>query len=572
MTTYSQYGRLLRYVVPHKYLFITSVLAMVVLATTQPAIAALMKPLLDGSFVEKDPTMIIIMPLFLVALFVVRSIATFVSSTTMASTAAYVVYDLRQEMFERLLLLPSQYYDNSSAGVVLSKVTYDVEQLTQAATKVILVLVRDSLTIIGLLGWVIYLSWKLAIIALAMIPVTIILVKLLSQRLRHTSRVLQQYMGEMTHVLEEVIKGNRVVKLFSGQVYEKNRFHNLANKVRQYRVKNTVADEVNVQIIQILAAAGLALTAYLAAKIDFSVGEFMSFFTAIALTLAPLKRLTGINAGLQKGLAAADTIFALLDEKAEKSGGNIVLPEKEIRGHLIFDKVSFAYGDTLVMNDLTLEVQPGETIALVGPSGSGKTTLTSLIPGFYTPTSGNILLDGVSTSELPLHYLREHISLVSQDVVLFNDSVRVNIAYGGFSGASEEAVIEAARTANALSFIEQMPAGLDTLIGDNGIRLSGGQRQRLAIARALLKDAPVLILDEATSALDAESEQLIQDAMEKLRRGRTTIIIAHRFSTIEHADRIVVLDQGNIIQIGSHQQLLAEDGLYKKLYRIQFSS
>jgi len=574
MTSYSQYGRLLHYVRPHRGVFVVSIAATVVLAATEPATAALLKPLLDGSFVEKDPTMIVLMPLLLIALFVVRGIASFIGATTMESAATHVVYDLRQEMFERLLALPSSYYDNHSAGVILSKLTYDVEQLTQAATKVLVVLVRDTLAIAGLLGWAIYLNWMLAAIALALVPVVIILVKLLSARLRRINRGLQQFMGEMTHVLEEVIKGNRVVKLFGGQAYEKGRFHHSANKVRQYRVKNATAATANVQVVQVFAVAGLALMAYLAARMDFTVGEFMSFFSAIALTLSPLKRLTGVNADLQKGLAAADTVFALLDQPPEENAGRATLPAGTVRGHLRISRVGFAYNEASgrIIDDFSLDIQPGETIALVGPSGSGKTTLTSLLPRFYNPSRGRILLDGIDIQELPLDLLREQISLVSQDVVLFNDSVRANIAYGASAGCSDQALIEAARTAHALEFIEQMPEGFNTLIGDNGVRLSGGQRQRLAIARALLKDAPLLILDEATSALDAESEQLIQDAMDQLRRGRTTIIIAHRLSTIEHADRIVVLDKGNVVQIGSHQALLASGGLYKKLYEIQFAS
>ncbi|MES9844568.1 MAG: lipid A export permease/ATP-binding protein MsbA [Candidatus Sedimenticola sp. PURPLELP] len=572
MSSYDQYRRLLEYVKPHKGVFAASIFATVVLAATEPAAAALMKPLLDGSFVAKDPTMIVLMPLLLIGLFMVRGIAGFISATAMESVASHVVFDLRSEMIERLTTLPSSYYDNNSAGITLSKITFDVEQLTAAATRGLIILVRDTLAIAGLLGWAIYLSWKLAIIALLLVPVVVILVKLISTRLRHINLTLQQSMGEMTHILEEAIKGNRIVKLFGGEEYERQRFHSASKKVRQHRVKNIMVGTANVQIIQILAVSGLALMAYLAAKIDFTPGEFMSFFTAIALTLSPLKRLTGVNADLQKGLAAADTVFTLLDQKPEVDTGRSKLPE-QVTGRLELSSIDFSYPDheELVLRDISLTINPGESIALVGPSGSGKTSLTSLLPRFYTPVRGGIFLDGVDTIELPLKELRSRISLVSQDVVLFNDSIRANIAYGASAGADDSDIREAARAANALQFIEQMPEGLDTQIGDNGVRLSGGQRQRIAIARALLKDAPVLILDEATSALDTESEQLIQEAMDRLRRGRTTIIIAHRLSTIEHADRIVVLDKGKIIETGSHSELLEQGGLYHKLYQIQFA-
>ncbi len=572
MSSYDQYRRLLEYVKPHKGVFAASIFATVVLAATEPAAAALMKPLLDGSFVAKDPTMIVLMPLLLIGLFMVRGIAGFISATAMESVASHVVFDLRSEMIERLTTLPSSYYDNNSAGITLSKITFDVEQLTAAATRGLIILVRDTLAIAGLLGWAIYLSWKLAIIALLLVPVVVILVKLISTRLRHINLTLQQSMGEMTHILEEAIKGNRIVKLFGGEEYERQRFHSASKKVRQHRVKNIMVGTANVQIIQILAVTGLALMAYLAAKIDFTPGEFMSFFTAIALTLSPLKRLTGVNADLQKGLAAADTVFTLLDQKPEVDTGRSKLPE-QVTGRLELSSIDFSYPDheELVLRDISLTINPGESIALVGPSGSGKTSLTSLLPRFYTPVRGGIFLDGVDTIELPLKELRSRISLVSQDVVLFNDSIRANIAYGASAGADDSDISEAARAANALQFIEQMPEGLDTQIGDNGVRLSGGQRQRIAIARALLKDAPVLILDEATSALDTESEQLIQEAMDRLRRGRTTIIIAHRLSTIEHADRIVVLDKGKIIETGSHSELLEQGGLYHKLYQIQFA-
>ncbi len=576
MTSYSQYRRLLTYVKPHWKIFLVSVLGTIILAATQPAMPYLMKPLLDGSFVAKDPDMIILIPIMLAVLALIQGIATFISTIAMEMVATKVVFGLRTSMIDKLLVLPASFYDNSTTGVVLSKITYDVEQLTTSASYVLVTLVRDSLAIIGLLGLMLYLNWQLTLLAFILMPIVAFLVRVISKRLRHINKTLQQKMGEMTHVLEEVITGNKVIKLFNGQAHERQRFFNSANKVRQFKIKNVVANTTSVQINQFLAVSCLALMAYLAAHqsaVDkFSVGEFVAFFGAMAMILSPLKKLTSINNELQRGLAAADSVFELLDQPIEADLGQQKL--KEIIGEIEWKNTHFHYDkeSEATLDSIQIKVAPGENIALVGPSGSGKTTLASLIPLFYRPTSGEILIDGIDIQELPLSTLRSSVSLVSQDVFLFNDTIKANIAYGCNQEATDEAIAEAAKAANALEFITAMPEGLDTNIGDNGVRLSGGQRQRLAIARALLKDAPVLILDEATSALDTESEQLIQEAMERLREGRTTVTIAHRLSTIENADRIVVLEKGKIIELGSHKELLAKRGLYSKLHNLQFSS
>jgi subfamily B ATP-binding cassette protein MsbA len=584
MTSLAQYKRLLRHVRPHWRIFLVSILGTIVLAATQPAMPYLMKPLLDGSFVDKDPRMIILVPLLLIGLALVQGLATIVSSVAMESVATRVVFNLRELMLQKLLVLPTRFYDNNSAGVVLSKVTYNVEQLTSSASNVIVTLIRDTLSILGLLGLMLYLNWKLTLIAFALIPAVAFFVRVVSKRLRTINRALQKRMGEMTHVLEEVITGNKVIKLFGGQAHEARRFFDSANKVRQFKMKAVLAHNGSVQVNQLVAVCGLALMAYLSAQQSaaggFTVGEFVAFFGAMAMILSPLKKLTSINNELQRGLAAAESVFELLDEPAEQDQGTAELPSP--KGLLEWRNLEFRYahdgepGDgtetTPTLSDIQLTVAPGENIALVGPSGSGKTTLASLIPLFYRPSRGQILIDGMDISDLPLSVLRANVSLVSQDVFLFNDSVRANIAYGINSSATDEQVREAARAANALAFIEGMPEGFDTTIGDNGVRLSGGQRQRLAIARALLKDAPILILDEATSALDTESEQLIQEAMERLRSGRTTLTIAHRLSTIENADRIVVLKDGRIVEIGSHRELLSRGGLYKRLHQLQFST
>jgi subfamily B ATP-binding cassette protein MsbA len=576
MTSLIQYKRLLQYVRPHWRVFLVSILGTIVLAATQPAMPYLMKPLLDGSFVEKDPQMILLVPILLIGLALIQGLATLVSSLAMESVATQVVFNLRELMLQKLLVLPTRFYDNNSAGIVLSKVTYNVEQLTSSASNVIVTLVRDSLSIIGLLGLMLYLNWQLTLIAFALIPAVAFFVRIVSKRLRMINRALQNRMGEMTHVLEEVITGSKVIKLFGGQTHEAHRFFDAANKVRQFKMKAALAHNSSVQINHLVAVCGLALMAYLSAQQSaaggFTVGEFVAFFGAMAMILSPLKKLTSINNELQRGLAAAESVFELLDQQPEIDTGTQSLPA--VTGALEWRNLDFDYGsDTQsALSGIELQVAPGENIALVGPSGSGKTTMANLIPLFYRPSQGQILIDHIDICDIPLSTLRANVSLVSQDVFLFNDSIKANIAYGINQDATDEQIIEAAKAANILEFINQMPDGMETTIGDNGVRLSGGQRQRLAIARALLKDAPILILDEATSALDTESEQLIQDAMDRLRSGRTTLTIAHRLSTIENADRIAVLKEGRIVELGSHSELLAQGGLYSKLHKIQFST
>lgn len=569
------YLRLLRHVAPYWRTFALALFAMVVLAATEPAIPAIMKPLLDGSFVDRDPTTVEIMAPLLALLFLVKGAAAYLSSLAMAWVSGKVVMDLRAQMFDKLVTLPARYYDHHPSGTLISKVTFDASQVTEAATHVVTVLVRDTLAVAGLIGWMLYLDWRLTLIALISAPIIVLIVKVLSKRLRDMSLHLQGAMGDVTHVLEEAIDGQRVVRVFGGQDYERARFKRAINWARRYQVKFASAAAASSPVAQFVTALALAIIIYIAAQQSaaggITVGGFVSFFTAMAMLFGPLKRLTGVNAPLQRGIAAASSVFALVDEASETDHGT-----KEIehaKGDLELRGVSFAYGaaDTPAIRSVSLRVKPGETVALVGPSGSGKTTLVNLIPRFYPLTGGNILLDGVDTSALTLSSLRRQISLVSQDIVLFNDTVAANIAYGPLKGARREEIEEAATAAHALEFIREMPEGLDTLVGENGVRLSGGQRQRLAIARAFLKNAPILILDEATSALDTASERHIQSAIETLRQGRTTIVIAHRLSTIENADRIVVMAEGEVLDVGTHAQLLKTNKLYAGLYRFQFS-
>jgi len=576
MTSRELYVRLLGYVKPYWREFSAFVVALIITAATEPALPALMKPMLDGTFVDKDPFWIRMIPIIIIGLFVVRGIATYVGSYVGNWVGFKVVTDLREQMFRRLVQLPARFYAEHLSGNLLSKVSYDAAQVTATATHVLTSVIKDSVVILGLLGVMFYYSWKLTLLSLVMTPLIVSVVHLISRRLRRASRETQRAMGEMTQVLQETIEGHKVVKLFGGQPYESRRFADSANLVRHFTMKQVNASAINVPTVQLIAAVALAIIIYIAtveSQADrTTVGEFVAFIAAMLMLTAPLKRLTGINEFLQKGLAAAESVFQLIDEEPEPDPGTVDLGRS--RGEIILDDVSFSYdGAKLALDGISLAIRPGETVALVGQSGSGKTTFANLIPRFHHPTRGRILIDGHDLETLTLASLRANIALVSQDVVLFNDTVHANIAYGGMRGAGEAEVMAAAEAAHAMEFIRQLPEGLGTLVGENGVKLSGGQRQRLAIARALLKNAPILILDEATSALDTESERHVQAALEALMKNRTTIVIAHRLSTIERADRIVALDQGRIAEIGSHAELLAaDDGIYARLYRSQFVS
>ena len=576
MNSKDLYFRLLKYVIPYRKAFVFSLLGTVAFAATEPAMPALLKPLLDETFVAKNPDSLTRLPLLLMLLFIVRGIASFISGYGMKWVATRVVMDLRREMFDKLQTLPIHYFDNHSSGNIISKHTFNAARVTAAATQVVVTLVKDSLIIIGLLAYALYLNWQLSLIVFLIAPPTALIINYFSKRMRKLSRSLQDSVGELTRVIQEAINGNREIKIFGGEDYEKQRFQKINNWIRRYHMKVAAASEMNVPVVQVLTAASLTIVVYFAAlqsqSGEITVGEFVALITALALLSSPIKRLTKVNVHLQGGLAAAESVFSLIDEFQEIDHGQTVVDRAS--GNIEFINVSYThYGsEGPVLHDVNLKIAAGETIALVGPSGGGKTTLASLLPRFYNPSAGTILLDGTDTQELKLTSLREQIAYVGQHIILFNETVAANIAYGAQGrDAGEQEIRDAAERAHALEFIEKLPDGFNTLIGENGVRLSAGQRQRIAIARALIKDAPVLILDEATSALDTESEKIVQLALDTLRSGRTSLIIAHRLSTIENADRIMAMQDGRIVEEGTHSELLQRDGVYARLYKAQTS-
>ena len=574
MSAVQLYKRLLHYAKPYWRAFIAVIVAMVVYSATEAGVAMIMKPLMDEGFVGRDPDVIQLLPLAIIGLFIVRGLADFFTTYGLGWIARNVIKTLREQMFNKLLTLPAGFYDHSTSGQLMSKLLYDVEQVASAATDAVLTIIRDSLTIIGLLAWMLYLSGFLSLLILITVPFIALLVYYVSIRFRRISKHIQNSMGDVSHVSGEIIEGHREVKTFGGQDYESKRFDRVNQHNRRQQMKKIATDAISQPLTALIAAVGMALVIYIATLPrmldEITVGDFISFVTAMMMLLTPMKRLTKVNAKLQAGIAAAESIFRLLDERPEVDDGPRSMSRAD--GHIEYRDVSFSYMPDKgnVLKDVSFEARPGQTVAFVGHSGSGKTTLVSLLARFYNATQGQILIDGVDIKQLKLADLRRQISLVNQQVVLFNDTIANNINYGQAGDVSEQAVIEAAKSAHAWDFIQRLPDGLQTEVGENGVLLSGGQRQRLAIARALLRDAPILILDEATSALDSEAERHIQAGLEALMQQRTTLVIAHRLSTIENADLIVVMHNGEVMETGSHQELLDRGQHYAELHRLQF--
>jgi subfamily B ATP-binding cassette protein MsbA len=563
------YLRLLKYAKRHWIVFSISILALAVFSATNTGFLATIKMVTDEGFVNKDSNKLSLLPLMLVGLLSIRAFAGFISSFAMRWVGRKVVEDLRLDAFRRLMTLPVSFFDAHSAGIVTSKVTYDTEQMSKAATSVAVTAVRDTLTIVGMVGYMLYLDWRLTMIFAVMAPLMAWYLKRMTPKLRSSGKHVQQTMGDMTQVVEESVSGQRMVKIFGGAEYEFRRFAKAAGKNRQMQVRLGRISGINSMVIELLAAFALGLVVFYAVG-RFTAGEFAAFIGALLMLIAPIKSLTSLNEDLQVGLAASHSVFSLIDTIPEADEGDKELGRA--KGAIELRGVTLRYENAKrpALNNVNLEIKPGEKVALVGRSGGGKTTLVNLLPRFYELQQGLVLIDGLDIRSMTLKSLRAQFALVSQDVILFNDTVFNNIAYGTLRDVDEAQVIAAAKAAHAWEFIQQLPEGLQSEVGDRGVRLSGGQRQRLAIARAILKDAPILLLDEATSALDTESEQHVQAALDELMRNRTTIVIAHRLSTIENADRILVMEQGEIIESGSHEELLRLNGSYAKLYKKQF--
>ncbi|MCL4630775.1 lipid A export permease/ATP-binding protein MsbA [Burkholderia sp.] len=566
--------RLWPYLKPLLWVMVAGVLAMAVVAATEAGIPALLKPLLDRGFGTKgDVTAKLYVPIAVVGLALVRAAAQYASNYLLQYVSNRILLDLRIEMFNRMIHTGVSFFQRETASTVINAVVFEVNQVLNVLLGVLITLVRDSLTVVFLLGYLFYLNWRLTLIVAVLLPCIGWLVGKINRRLRRLNREHQMLTNQLAYIVEETVGGYKVVKIHNGEQYEISRFNELSRRLRGYSMRMIVSGGLAQPLTQFLASIALAVVLTIAvvqsANDQTTVGGFVAFVTAMLLIISPLKHLMDVNQPLQRGMTAAELIFGLIDEPREPEGGG--KPLERATGRIRFNDVSFAYHAGTgkpTLDCVSFDVAPGEMIALAGPSGSGKTTLVNLMPRFFDPTSGEILVDGVALPEYRLRDLRDQIAMVSQDVVLFNDTIASNVAYG--QSPDRERVTAALRAANLLSTVEAMPDGLDTLVGDNGMRLSGGQRQRLAIARAIYKDAPILILDEATSALDSESERHVQAALETLMKGRTTLVIAHRLSTIERADRILVMDGGRIVESGSHAALLASGGLYANLHRIQF--
>ena len=570
---WSAYRRLLGHVLQHGVVFSVSIVGFVLFALTQPAFASLMEYMVD-SVESGDSEARILIPAAVLAIFMVRGIGFFLGNYGITYVARRVIHQLRLAIFDRLLVLPARFYHRNASATLLSKLTFNVEQVTGAATDALKIFVREGLTIVGLLSYIVYLNWQLSLVFLTVGPFIGWVVNKASKRFRNISTNLQDSMGQVTASASEAIKGYEVVRVFGAQDQERKGFSAASNNNRQQAMKLALAESISTPLVQMIVAVAMASLIYLALHPSIintmSAGQFIAFVTASGMLTKPLRSMTEINSILQQGIAASQSIFALLDEAPETDQGTQSMGRT--KGLITFENVDFSYDDQPLLTNINLVIQPGQVVALVGRSGSGKSTLVNLLLRFYEPKTGRILLDKDDIQDLTRVDLRRQVALVNQQVVLFNGTIAQNIAYGAMHDASEALIIAAAKAARVTEFTDRMSLGLDTMVGESGVLLSGGQRQRIAIARALLKDAPLLVLDEATSALDTESERHIQAALDEVMVGRTTLVIAHRLSTIEQADIILVMDQGQLVEQGSHQKLIDQQGLYAHLHQLQFQS